>query len=69
MTTPVERTRALRIAGQVLRESLAREDVPDDFKKQIKWVLRHYPTEQQLTWMVDDLSRPESANQSWLALE
>jgi hypothetical protein len=69
MTMPDERARALRFAGEVLREMLAREDVPADLKQQARATLRHYPTEQQLKWMVDDVSRAEGTSQCWLAAE
>jgi hypothetical protein len=43
MTIPFERTRALRWAGELLRE-LATSDLADPaLKRQIQVVLRHYP--------------------------
>lgn len=67
MTMPDERARALRFAGEVLREMLTRADVPDDLKHQARVTLRHYPTEQQLKWMIDDVSRAEGVSRCWLA--
>ena len=70
MTMPDERTRALRFAGEVLREMLTREDVPEDLKRQARSTLRHYPTEDQLKWMVTDVSRCSTDSmQCWLAPE
>lgn len=70
MTMPDERTRALRFAGEVLREMLARDDMPEDLKRQARATLRHYPTEQQLLWMVTDVSRCSTGSmQCWLAPE
>lgn len=69
MTMPDERARALRFAGEVMREMLTRPDVPDDLKQQARVTLRHYPTEQQLKWMIDDLSRAKGTSQCWLVAE
>lgn len=69
MTMPDERARALRFAGELLREMLTREDVPADLRQQARVALRHYPDKQQLQWMVDDASRPEGGSQCWLAPE
>jgi hypothetical protein len=57
MTMPNERARALRFAGEVLREMLSRSDVPEDLRRQANVTLRHYPTSEQLQWMIDDVSR------------
>lgn len=43
MTMPFERTRALRWAGEFLREIRSRSDVPADLKRQVLSILRHYP--------------------------
>ena len=43
MTMPLERTRALRWAGEFLREIRTRQDVPPDLKQQALVILRHYP--------------------------
>ncbi len=46
MTTPDERTRALRWAGEFMRElqiSSAAAGLPDHLKRQIPVILRHYP--------------------------
>lgn len=70
MTMPDERSRALRFAGEVLREMLTREDVPADLKLQARSTLRHYPTVQQLDWMVKDMAKsPGLSGQQWLAEE
>ncbi len=69
MTMPEERARALRFAGEVLREMLTREDVPADLKQQARVTLRHYPDKQQLQWMITDASRSEGGSQCWLAPE
>lgn len=48
MTTPSERARALRWAGEFLRElhgSGEAAKLPDHLKRQIPVVLRHYPRE------------------------
>jgi hypothetical protein len=46
MTTPEERTRALRWAGEFIRELQGPGAValPDHIRKQIPAILRHYPS-------------------------
>ena len=65
MTMPDERSRALRFAGEILREMLTRDDVPEDLKRQARVTLRHYPDRLQLSLMImvmaqanDDLGPP-----------
>lgn len=48
MTTPPERTRALRQAGELVEMLLAREDLPDDVRRKAEGVARHYPTAQDI---------------------
>ena len=43
MTMPFERTRALRWAGEFLNE-LSGVDLPEHIKRQIPYILRHYPS-------------------------
>jgi|GEM_PF-4836329 len=69
MAMPGERARALRFAGEVLREMLTRADVPDDLKQQARVPLRHHPTEPQLKWMIDDVSRAEGVSPCWLSAD
>jgi hypothetical protein len=44
MTMPDERTRALRWAGELLREVAASTQVPEELRREARAVLRHYPT-------------------------
>jgi len=44
MTMPSERTRALRVAGEVLSEIMTRVDVPEDLRASARFALRHYPS-------------------------
>ncbi len=44
MTTPSERTRALRWAGELLSEMQNSPDIPDGFRQQAERILRHYPS-------------------------
>ena len=57
MTTPDERTRALRQAGELLQELQARQDLPQDIRIRLKGVLRHYPQEWQLHLMAQEWQR------------
>jgi hypothetical protein len=47
MTMPEERTRALRWAGEFLRECRQRE-LPEDLARQIDYILRHYPGPEEI---------------------
>ena len=44
MTMPSERARALRWAGEFLREALEVPELPEELKRQVKVILRHYPS-------------------------
>lgn len=65
MTTPDERTRALRYAGELLKELLVREDVPVDLRNQARGVLRHYPEEWLLHQMAVEWQKTASP---WIGL-
>jgi hypothetical protein len=69
MTMPDERARALRFAGEILREMLTHQDVPEDLKRQAQVTLRHYPDPLQLQWMVEEISRQAGDGPPWLAKE
>lgn len=71
MTMPDERARALRFAGEILREMRTRSDVPEDLRRQALVALRHYPSPQELQWMIRDVDRMprEFPDQHWLAPE
>lgn len=57
MTTPAERTRALRQAGELLQDLHERQDLPQDIRTRLKGVLRHYPEEWQLHLMAQEWQR------------
>ncbi len=57
MTTPEERTRALRLAGELLQDLQKRLEVPADIRVRALGVLRHYPEEWQLRMMAEDWQR------------
>lgn len=44
MTTPTERTRALRQAGELVEMLLARNDLPEEIRLKVEGVARHYPS-------------------------
>ncbi len=71
MTLPAQRARALRFAGEILRELRSRPDVPDDLQQKAQFILRHYPNSQDLQRMIDDSNRmPRTLlDQHWLAPE
>lgn len=53
MTMPHERTRALRQAGELLRDLLQRQDI----RNRLQGVLRHYPEEWLLQFMAEEWPR------------
>lgn len=57
MPMPVERTRALRHAGEPLQELRKREDLPQDLRNRLKGVLRYDPEERQLHRMAQEWQR------------
>lgn len=75
MTMPDERARALRFAGETLRDLLTNPDVPASVKQEARVTLRHYPTPLDLKNMVRDvheLTRIRSGTglqMHWLAPE
>jgi hypothetical protein len=71
MTMPNERARALRLAGEILRKVLERDDVPGDLSYQAQVALRHYPDSVELKQMIIDIDRlpTDGLNQRWLAPE
>jgi len=71
MTMPDERARALRFAGEILREMRFRKDVPEDLKQQARMTLRHYPDPADLLQMIQDVDRMprDFLDQHWLAPE
>ncbi len=68
---PSERARALRFAGEILRELRSRPDVPEELKQQAQLTLRHYPEPRDLQQMIHDLDclPREFLDQHWLAPE
>ena len=73
MTTPQERTRALRFAHELLTEMNGRDDVPRELRRQARVTLRHFPAPHQvsslaklpaLMWWLeaesDDINRAET---------
>lgn len=71
MTMPDERARALRFAGEILRDLQVRKDVPRDLRQQARTTLRHYPDPSELLQMIQDVDRmPRNfLDQHWLAPE
>lgn len=48
MTTPSERARSLRFAGETLSEIAANLELPDDLRHQARVVMRHYPSTEEI---------------------
>jgi uncharacterized protein (UPF0147 family) len=51
MTTPYERTRALRQAWEILERLVKREDVPADVRKQAQAVLTNRSNGHWTSWL------------------
>lgn len=71
MTMPNERARALRLAGEILRKMLARDDMPENLRCLARVALRHYPDPRELEQMIGDIDRLPHGflDQRWLAPE
>lgn len=68
MTMPYERTRALRWAGEFLREVRRSEECPESLRRQAHVILRHYPD----AWDIASQARqydPQSSPFCWLGPE
>jgi hypothetical protein len=57
MTMPHERARALRFAGEVLRDLQLNPDVPESVKREARVTLRHYPEPHELKSMIEAVDR------------
>ncbi len=57
MTMPHERARALRFAGEMLRELQRNPDVPESIRQEARSTLRHYPGTLELKSMIEDVDR------------
>ncbi len=60
MTMPSERTRALRWAGEFLREVLASKEVPAELRQQARAILRHYPSSDDIRWYAQCCVAPDA---------
>ena len=71
MTMPDERARALRFAGELLRELLTHPDVHESIKQEARSTLRHYPTPGDLKLMVSAVDHLSSSGRGirWLKPE
>lgn len=71
MTMPCERTRALRWAGEFLREIQKSETATDEQKRTASVILRHYPSNNEIASKAKFSEKmPESfISGSWLAPE
>ena len=68
MTLPKERTRALRLAGELLKKVMRSKECPESIRIQAETVLRHYPD----AWDIASQARrydPQSAPFCWLGPE
>ena len=68
MTMPNERTRALRWAGEFLKEVMHSAECPEAIRHQAHVILRHYPE----AWEIAHQARcwePRSSGTPWLGPE
>ncbi|MBT9508194.1 BPSL0761 family protein [Rhodoferax sp.] len=71
-TTPSERTRALLLADQLFKELLSAPNLTPDQKRQIPYVLRHFPDRHEIKhWaQMDAWMKSQNPNfKPWLAPE
>lgn len=66
MTMSHERTRALVQAGELMQDMLLRDDVPEDLRKQLRVVLRHYPDARIVQVMAKSA---QAGGSTWLGME
>ena len=67
MTTPAERTRALRWAGEFLLKVQRGEEFSDEIKREVKFILRHYPRDFEIKLQAQlDAVRSKTVIDQWL---
>jgi hypothetical protein len=69
MTMPNERTRALRWAGEFLREVSTSHEVSDVLKKEAVVILRHYPSALEIKHQAQYSADKTDIVGSWLEPE
>jgi len=67
MTMPAERTRALRWAGEFMRELQRSDGIEPALKREIQAILRHYPSGAEIKAHVE--INPNAGVGAWLAPE
>jgi hypothetical protein len=68
MTMPAERTRALRWAGEFLRELQTSDKIDPAMKREVQMILRHYPSGAEIQAQAQ-FNRVAGAHNIWLAPE
>jgi len=68
MTMPAERTRALRWAGEFLREVRRCDACPEEIRRQAHVILRHYPEDWDIASQAQRYD-PQSSPFCWLGPE
>ena len=68
MTLPKERTRALRLAGELLKKVMRSKECPESIRFQAETVLRHYPDAWDIASQAQQYD-PQSAPFCWLGPE
>lgn len=69
MTMPDERTRALRWVGEFLREVRGHEGLPEELRRQIPVILRHYPSSSEIAHQAEYGDDPSGIGGRWLGPE
>ena len=60
MTMPSERARALRWAGEFLREVRSSSEVPEQLREQARGILRHYSSSDDIRWYAQHCVAPDA---------
>ena len=70
MTMPVERTRALRWAGEFLLKVQRGDEFSAEIKREVKFILRHYPRDFEIKLQAElDAVRSKTVIDQWLGPE
>lgn len=70
MTSPPERTRALRLAAEFLAQCSARRDeLPSDLACQLDEILMHYPTADDVTYAAANFIERDFSAEQWVMPE
>ncbi|HEX7649262.1 MAG TPA: BPSL0761 family protein [Noviherbaspirillum sp.] len=59
MTTPRERTQAIKFAAEFMKKIVEMQDAPEILREEARHILRHYPNESQIDSIAAHVARSD----------